>query len=234
MQSGTEPPNYEEILSNPRWHRLTAGFRHAEVGALLVLAVPASAPNIEALVGASDGAILVGEGVPRRLPVSRVIASLRDASVVAEDAAARAATSAIAGLAAELDAAARRRWSTIRVAAAAGIILTLVLAGVGAWLAYRPLARSERTALGPKPDTTRGIGGVLAAPGPDTAVRDAAADSALAAAGTEAIPSIRNAADSAQAAAFCVELMAANTQAGAILKLQKDGKDYRRRRSRRR
>jgi hypothetical protein len=36
---------------------------------------------------------------------------------------------------------------------------------------------------------------------------------------------VENPADSAQAAAYAVELMAANTQAGAILKLQQDGKE---------
>jgi len=36
---------------------------------------------------------------------------------------------------------------------------------------------------------------------------------------------VQNPADSAQAAAYAIELMAANTQAGAILKLQQDGKD---------
>ena len=39
------------------------------------------------------------------------------------------------------------------------------------------------------------------------------------------LPIVANPADSAVAAAFAVELMAANTQAGAILKLQQDGKD---------
>src|SRR3954465_4021683 len=54
MQSGTEPPVYEEILANPRWNRLCGGFREAD--ALLVLAVPANAPRLEDLVAASDGA----------------------------------------------------------------------------------------------------------------------------------------------------------------------------------
>src|SRR5512143_2535692 len=36
MPSGTEPPTYEEVLPNPRWHRFAVGF--CEVGALIVLA----------------------------------------------------------------------------------------------------------------------------------------------------------------------------------------------------
>ena len=63
MPSGTEPPDYEEILPHPRWHRLAAGFR--EVGALLVLAAPASAPHIEDLVAAADGACSSGDAAPR-------------------------------------------------------------------------------------------------------------------------------------------------------------------------
>ena len=46
---------------------------------------------------------------------------------------------------------------------------------------------------------------------------------ALAAAPAATLPSVANPADSLGAAPFAVELMAANTQAGAILKLQKDG-----------
>src|SRR5689334_19812434 len=64
MPSGTEPPTYDEILPHPRWQRLAAGFR--EVGALLILAAPASAPHIEDLVGALDGVVLVGDGSPRQ------------------------------------------------------------------------------------------------------------------------------------------------------------------------
>jgi len=76
MPSGSEPPDYDEILPNPRWHRLAAGFR--EVNALLVLAVPAGAPHIEKLVEAADGAVLVGEAVPARVPVARIIGTVRE------------------------------------------------------------------------------------------------------------------------------------------------------------
>jgi hypothetical protein len=56
------------------------------------------------------------------------------------------------------------------------------------------------------------------------ASRDSVADSAGSVAPIS-VPRVTNPADSAQAAAFGVELMAANTQAGAILKLQQDGKN---------
>lgn len=217
MPSGTEPPTYEEILTNPRWHRLTAGFR--EVKALLVLAVPTSAPHVEDLVAATDGAILVGEAVPRGLSVSRVIASVREPQ--------RAPPEVLLPTPAPTPA----RWPRQRIAAIAGIALTVILAIVGAWLAYRPYARGSFTTRGPKPDTAHGLKVISTTP--DTAVRDAPTNGAAAGgvvpsgtpAATVDLPIVANPADSAMAAAFAVELMAANTQAGAILKLQQDGKD---------
>ena len=213
MPSGSEPPTYEEILPNPRWHRLTAGFR--EVGALLILAAPASAPHIEALVDATDGAILVGEGVPRGLPVAQVLASVREARAEPEPSGAQGERPRKAV------AAAGRRWPTRRTATVGGLALTIVLAGMALWLATRPISVGSRgRRIGPKPDTAKGIGAVVSAVSPDTAVRPS--DSTLA---PIAMPRVANPADSAQAAAFAVELMAANTQAGAILKLQQDGKN---------
>lgn len=218
IPSGTEPPVYDEILTNPRWHRLSAGFR--EVKALLVLAVPTSAPHVDDLVSAADGAILVGEGVPRGLSVSRVIASVREPNGPPPEVLTPAAS-------ADADAEPEHR-SRRRIAAIAGIALTLVIVLVGLWLAYRPFARGTFTTKGPNPDTTQGLKTVLVA-SPNSAVGDSPAN-APPAAGAAAprlptMPSILNPSDSTAAAAFAVEVMAANTQAGAILKLQQDGKD---------
>ena len=203
LPSGTEPPEYEEILPNSRWARLTAGF--AEVGALLVLAAPASAPRIEDLVAAADGAIVVGDVAPRKLPVASVIYAVREPRPAAP---ARAPSPA-----------AKRPWWKQRVPAIAGIGLTLVAAGVAAWLAYRPLAGGPPR-LGPKPDSVhRSTGaGVLHT---DSTARDTLGDTTSANAPAEL--RIRNSEDSAAAAPYAVELLAANTQAGAILKLQQDG-----------
>lgn len=208
MPSGTEPPTYEEILPNPRWHRLTAGFR--EVGALLILAAPASAPHIETLVSATDGAILVGDAVPRKLPVAQVVASVRETrdEPIAEPQVTPA----------------KARWRRLpskRIAAISGVVLTLLLAATAWWLASRPFAATDRR-IGSQPDTTNGKH--PAAPTvlqTDTALR--ASDSG--AVTTITLPTIVNPSDSSQAAAYAVELMAANTQAGAILKLQQDGKN---------
>lgn len=207
MPSGTEPPDYDEILPNPRWHRLTAGFR--EVGALIVLAAPANAPHIEDLVAATDGAILIGDEVPAKLPVVRVISAVRETPPkpmeVVEEAKVVVAP---------------RRWTRKRIGVAAGLGLTFVLAIVVGWLATRPLASDRRLAR--RPDTTKATPDVGGAVRPDTAVVPSGVNPTVIPLTTSVV---QNPGDSAQAAAYAIELMAANTQAGAILKLQQDGKN---------
>jgi hypothetical protein len=207
MPSGTEPPTYEEILPHPRWQRLAAGFR--EVGALLILAAPASAPHIEDLVGALDGVVLVGDAAPRELPLAAVIGTVREPRLAA----------APVEPAPEL-APAPTPWYRRRLPLIPGVILTVLLAAIGLWLAYRPLSHSGKPSTGRNPDTGKAFGKALRI-GADSTGR-AAADSALA---NLPVPRVINPEDSAAASVFAVELMAANTQAGAILKLQKDGKN---------
>ena len=205
MPSGTEPPTYEEILPHPRWQRLAAGFR--EVGALLILAAPASAPHIEDLVSALDGVVLVGEAAPRQLPLAAVIGTVREpkAAPVEPPPPVVAADSA---------------WYKRRLPLIPGVILTVLLIAIGLWLAYRPLSHAGKPTTGPKPDTGRALGKGL-----PVAAESLARDSAAEAAANLPVPRVINPGDSAAAAAFAVELLAANTQAGAILKLQKDGKN---------
>ena len=202
MPSGTEPPVYEEILPNHRWQRLAAGFR--EVGALLILAAPANAPHIENLVAATDGAILVGDGVPAKLPVVRVISSVRETPAKGFEMPQLPPPS---------------RWTRKRLGVIAGVVLAVALAGIAGWLAMRPFASTVRR-IGPKPDTTKGVAAMAPAIRPDTAVvASGVGDSVIAL----TPPLVENPEDSAQAAGYSIELMAANTQAGAILKLQQDG-----------
>jgi len=210
MQSGTEPPVYEEILANPRWHRLCGGFREAD--ALLVLAVPANAPRLEDLVGASDGAVLVGDVAPPGIPFSRVISNLREPR-----------SQTLASMPAVPDAApavveASDPWRRLKTAP--GVLLLIFLVAAVLWLAYRPLASSHRPVVRAKRDSAQGIGAVITGADSNTP----AADSAPVAQTPAVVPRVANANDSASAAVYAVELMAANTQAGAILKLQKDGK----------
>jgi len=58
LPSGSEPLVAEEIFRSQRWHRLASGFR--DVGALLLLVVPARRPGIEALLAQLDGVVLAG------------------------------------------------------------------------------------------------------------------------------------------------------------------------------
>jgi hypothetical protein len=208
MPSGTEPPDYEEILPNPRWHRLATGFR--EVGALLVLAVPASAPHIEDLVGATDGAILVGEAVPRKLPVSSVISTVREPrpeAVTSEEGEPAVEPAPIAPM--------KRRWTRKqRVAGAAGVVLTLALAFVAYWLATRPISAITRGLRVPRRQDTARTKSMLSL-NHDSVARDSAAVGPII-----AVPNVTNAADSSNAAAYAVLLTVANTQAGAILDVQ--------------
>ena len=62
MPSGTAPLEYDELLVNPRWRRLAAGFR--EVGALLILVAPVEAAGIADLIDVTDGAVVVGDSDP--------------------------------------------------------------------------------------------------------------------------------------------------------------------------
>jgi hypothetical protein len=202
MPSGTEPPVYEEILPNHRWQRLAAGFR--EVGALLVLAAPANAPHIEELVAATDGAILVGHGVPAKLPVVRVISSVRETPSKGFEMPVLPPA---------------RRWTRKRIGVMAGVVLTVALAGIAGWLAMRPFASSVHR-IGPKPDTTQGVAAIAPVVRPDTAVVASGVGDSVTALTP---PLVENPEDSALAAGYAIELMAANTQAGAILKLQQDG-----------
>lgn len=204
LPSGTEPPEYEDILPSPRWARLAGGF--AEVGALLVLAAPASAPRIEDLVAAVDGAIVVGDVAPRKLPVASVVYAVREprsAPPVAKPHAAPA-----------------KPWWKQRVPAVTGIALTVVAAGIAAWLAYRPLAGGPPR-VGPKPDSSRQAAGAGVLHADSAAGHDTLGDTT--AASTTSELRITNPQDAEQAAPYAVELLAANTQAGAILKLQQDG-----------
>lgn len=228
MPSGSEPPDYDEILPNPRWHRLAAGFR--EVSALLVLAAPAGAPHIEKLVAATDGAILVGEVVPPQVPVARIIGTVREprprvmSPIIGIPMVPSSSSPTPAA-----GAAAKTRWpKRVVVAASAGVALTLALAALAAWLAYRPLAGADRPRR-VECDSTRQAStpctgpqaNILAVP---ASPRDSAADTS-GVISAPALPAVVNPHDSLLASAFAVELMAANTQAGAIFKLQKDGKN---------
>jgi hypothetical protein len=213
MPSGTEPPNYEEMLAHPRWLRVAVGFE--EVGALLVLAVPASAPNLAELVDSTDGVVFVGPATVANVSATSVLGTVeapRARTEVALPDAQRPAPVVSARVGAR-----QPRW---RAASFAGLGVSVTIAAIAAWLAYRPLAGGPQR-LGPKPGSTKAAKQPTVAMTPESMARDTAIDTGSLQLET---PEVGNPEDSAQAAAFGVELLAANTQAGAILKLQKDGK----------
>lgn len=216
MPSGTEPPDYEELFPNPRWRRLASGFR--EVGALLVLAAPASAPRIEDLVAATDGAVLVGELVPPQLPVSRVLAGVRAPRGSTPPVPAPVAAPVAAPSAAEP--AAKGRFPKPHPIVSA--LLVTALAALGIWLAYRPLADGPTRPTAPPKDTSRIERQLPVTPGGAAGVAGGIPDSlqvdTTRPPGAVAGPVV-NPADSARAAGWAVGFMNFNTPASVLLAL---------------
>lgn len=224
MPSGTGPIDYDELFALPRWGRLAAGF--GEVGALLVLAVPAGAARVAELVETTQGAIVVGDVVPADLPVSRAIAWVRP----------KRGHTSIAGAAAGpgdeapvSDAPPRR--DRRRVAAAiGGLVLSALLVAVGLWFARRPFAatpKPRRSVAAASPAAAKATAGALATDSIARARQDSVRrDSLVKAAGAPALPDsfpvlpAANMGDSAAASAYAVRLEQTNTKSGAILDLR--------------
>lgn len=157
-------------------------------------------------VAATDGVVVLGEAMPEGVAASSVVATLREPRAGAPREPRRTAAAKASPV--------RRQ---VRLATAGGIGLLAVIVVLVGWLAYRPLAGGQPR-LGRKPDTVNHrvipapIAVQPASPGVDTTAIDAPF-------------LVANPADSATATAFSVELVSANTQSGAILRLQQDGKN---------
>lgn len=210
MPSGVFMADQAAIMANRRWSRLANAFR--EEKALLVVAASTAADDVEALVLQLDGAVIVGGTAPPRLPVARVVASIRpDAPVVIER---RAAAPAPPRGKKYVVRGSGRFW---RVGAAIGLVTTAAFVALGFWLASRPFARSEWAPLWLRGDTTpaafRGLGPASL----DSARR---ADSL---ARIEKAMGLFTAQDSASVAPFALSLVSHNTQAGALLELRRNG-----------
>lgn len=214
MPSGSEPIDHAEVLPHSRWRRLASGFR--EVGALLVLAAPASAPKVEELVAMTDGAVLVGELVPAQLAVSQVLAGVRAPRPTP--------TPPVVGLpdepavAAPPAAPSKRAWTKWAV----GALLLAVLGGIFAWLAWRPYADGPSRPVTPPRDTAAASTQLPVAPvgagTADSAALDTAAVDTTRPPGAVAGP-ITNPGDSARASAWAVVFKNFNTKAGVLLTL---------------
>lgn len=241
MPSGTEPIDYEDLFVNPRWRRLAAGFR--EVGALLILAAPASAPHLRQFVDATDGAVLVGDEVPGELPVSQALGWVRPRkhapiTLAAEPtyetpteptpATYRRTPIEVNLVPARAARAARRRLAP----GVGGVLITLLLVLTGFWFARRPFASERMPWLGVKPGTpaaAKATAGTLQLDSltrvqqavRDSAMRDSAARAALLAVLPDSFPVLApaNPADSATSSAFAVLLENTNGLPGAIVDL---------------
>jgi hypothetical protein len=202
IPSGLAPIDYDRLLVDPRWPRLAATFR--ETGALLVLAAPGDVPGIDRLVAATDGAVLVGDMLPARLPGSRVVRTIREP---------RPRSSGRRSGAAVVGATVRSWYQRQLIGAAVGVVLTLVLAGFGVWIAQRPLDHSVQRATAPPTDSTRNPVAVVG-----SGASMVAAGAVGPAARPPAVPA--NPRDSGRAAAWSVELKSFATQAGAVMELE--------------
>jgi hypothetical protein len=200
MPTGSQPPEYSELLPHPRWRRLTEEFR--EAGALLVLVAPAGATHIEDLVASTDGSVQVGEGPLPQLPPAFILAVVRGRREPRPAAEVR-----------KLEARRRRRKRLPRSVIYVAMTVLALVGAFGLRTAKRRWSAGRRAAA-------------LAADS-SAARRRAAAESAARvtdSTGAAAFPAVVNPADARSASIFAVELMAANTQTGAILKLQRDSR----------
>ena len=187
----------------------------SQVGALLVLAAPASAPHVADLVAATDGAVLVGEMVPRELPVAQVLAGVR--APRAGRGAVVMPTPDVTPTAVAAAPPARSRTRVLQVSMAAVLVLALI--AVGLWLAGRPLANGPR----PRPEPARDTAAAARVAGISAGTSATAVDS-LAVVDTTRPPGavagpVTNPADSARAVAWGVGFKNFNTPAGVLLAL---------------
>lgn len=216
MPSGSDAVQTEAIYRSPRWRRLASGFH--EVGALLLLVAPAGAEGLDDLIASTDGAITVGDVA---LPAgAAVIARLTSPGTAVPTRPNRSERSAVP-IGVERRTVPRTpglpRWAAL----AAALLLAAGL-GAGAWFWSRSGADSgDEAALAANEVSASGAVEHDAALA-DSAGAAAAGDSA---AGTEGEPEVpppvvvSNPADSAAAASWGVEIVATNTQSGAIFKL---------------
>src|SRR5918999_2184392 len=202
VPSGTAPIDYGRLLIDPRWPRIATTFR--ETGGLLVLAAPSDAPGLDRLVAATDGAVLVGDTLPARLPAARVVRTIREP---------RPRHSGRRSGAAVVAATVRSWYQRRLIGAGVGVALTLVLAGFGVWIAQRPLDHSVQRPITP-PDSSRNPTGVLGS-GASMVAAGSVAGPVRAPASPPANPR-----DSASASAWSVELKSFATQAGAVMELE--------------
>ena len=189
LPAGSPPVACDEILGHERWLKLVNGF--SKSGALLVLVAPPDAPGFEKLADATGGIIFVGA------PAART----RDPRVLAS----------VAAPAQQESRSPQRRASRLKAVAAAAVLVALLW--VGSALRSRIRAAS-RTKDQPQATTNHPAVAATSAPRP-TAPSAGAPIPSRPPADTVRLTDPVNPADTSATAPFAVEVMAANTLAGA-------------------
>ncbi|MEX2177648.1 MAG: SPOR domain-containing protein [Gemmatimonadaceae bacterium] len=212
MPSGALVADMAEVMAHRRWSRLAAGFR--EQNGLLIVVASVATPNVEALVLQLDGAVLVGDAAPARLPVARVLGAVRGPQLVP-------AVLKPAQVVPRRKYVVRAGPSPWRIGAYVGVFLAVVIAAMGIWLAARPFARSTWAPLWLRGDTLAALFRGLDSAGIDSVRR---IDSLVRA---ERAMGLFTAQDSASVAPYALSLVTFNTQAGALLELQRNGSSLR-------
>jgi hypothetical protein len=214
LPTGAFITDHAEIMAHRRWSRLAAGFREEQ--GLLIVAANVASPNIEALVIQLDGAVLVGHLAPARLPVARVLGAVKGPQRPSRP------MRVIPPPPPRPQYVIRARRSVWRLGGMVGVTLAAVIAALGIWLAYRPLATSAwapvwlRGRGAAKTDSAMLLRGLDSlGPPPDTGLREAPGLGLL------------TKEDSAALAPYGIALVTFNTQAGALLELQRNGASLR-------
>jgi hypothetical protein len=210
LPTGTFISDETEIMANRRWTKLAAGFR--EQRALLVVAANAASPGVEELVMQLEGAILVGDTVPSRLPVARVIGAVRGPDAVPLPPVRperRARPKYVV----------RRKPSVWRIGASFGLMLSAIIAALGIWLTYRPFAQAEWAPLWLRNAGVPADSIIEIIRGFDTAGVISDTNATLA---TARHLGLLSAQDSASQSPYAIELITHNTQAGALLELTRN------------
>lgn len=193
MPSGSDPLIDEEVLRSPRWKKLAAGF--AQAGAFLVLVASSTAPGLPELVEQLDGVVLVKDPELPAAPLALILARVAGPTRTLKIPLRRIGAGAANWP--------RRKWLYPALAA----IVALALLGVG--LALLPGRFGH---VGRK---TSAVASTKAALPPPRQIRPVQE--------TVFVAPPANINDSADAAAFSVELLVANTAEGANLFVQKNG-----------
>ena len=207
LPSGAFVADYAEVMSNRRWSKLAAGFKQEQ--GLLVIAANVATPDIENLVLQLEGAVLVGNLAPSKLPLARVLGAVR--GPYSEVLPAKAPTPP-----ARPKYVVKAPMSLWKMLAYVLFVMALAAGLVGAWWVYRPFRSAEwapEWLKGPKrPDDPLIVRGL------DTA-GVAGLDSMLA---TGRWLGLRTAQDSASRAPYGIGLITFNTQDGALLELTRN------------